>query len=106
MTFYDALIADADADARTLVRVDRADDRAVVTLDDPDRLNVLSASLTSQLRAARSRSRGVRRAAVLYHGRVPAVGREHAGPLAVEREEPARAERPGLTVKASCPHAE
>jgi len=52
MTFYDDLIADADADARTLVRVDRAEDRAVVTLDDPDKLNVLSAGLTRQLRAA------------------------------------------------------
>jgi 2-(1,2-epoxy-1,2-dihydrophenyl)acetyl-CoA isomerase len=52
MTFYDDLIAHADADPRTLVRVDRADDRAVVTLNDPDKLNVLSAGLTRQLRAA------------------------------------------------------
>lgn len=52
MTFYDDLIADADAETRALVRVDRGDDRAVVTLDDPDKLNVLSAGLTRQLRAA------------------------------------------------------
>jgi 2-(1,2-epoxy-1,2-dihydrophenyl)acetyl-CoA isomerase len=52
MTFYDDLIADADEDSRTLVRVDRKEDRAVVTLDDPDKLNVLSAGLTRQLRMA------------------------------------------------------
>jgi 2-(1,2-epoxy-1,2-dihydrophenyl)acetyl-CoA isomerase len=52
MTFYDDLIADGDGDPRTLVSIDRRDDRAVVTLDDPDKLNVLSAGLTRQLRAA------------------------------------------------------
>jgi 2-(1,2-epoxy-1,2-dihydrophenyl)acetyl-CoA isomerase len=52
MTFYDELIADAERDTRTLVRIDRADDRAVVTLDDPDKLNALSAGLTRQLRGA------------------------------------------------------
>jgi 2-(1,2-epoxy-1,2-dihydrophenyl)acetyl-CoA isomerase len=52
MTFYDDLIADGDDEARTLVRIERAGDRAVVTLDDPDKLNVLSAGLTRQLRAA------------------------------------------------------
>ncbi len=52
MTFYDDLIADAQDEARKLVRVERADDRATVTLDDPDKLNVLSAGLTRQLRAA------------------------------------------------------
>ena len=51
MTFYDDLIADADADPRTLVRVERGADRAVVTLDDPGKLNVLSAGLTRQLKA-------------------------------------------------------
>jgi 2-(1,2-epoxy-1,2-dihydrophenyl)acetyl-CoA isomerase len=52
MTFYDDLIADARDDSRTLVRIERAGDRAVVTLDDPDKLNVLSAGLTRQLREA------------------------------------------------------
>jgi 2-(1,2-epoxy-1,2-dihydrophenyl)acetyl-CoA isomerase len=35
-----------------LVRVDRADDRAIVTLDDPAKLNTLSAPLVQQLKAA------------------------------------------------------
>jgi hypothetical protein len=35
MTFYDNLLADADRDTRTLVHVDRADDRAVVTRERP-----------------------------------------------------------------------
>lgn len=52
MTFYDDLIADARDDSRAFVRTERAGDRAIVTLDDPDKLNVLSAGLTRQLRAA------------------------------------------------------
>jgi 2-(1,2-epoxy-1,2-dihydrophenyl)acetyl-CoA isomerase len=52
MTFYTGLVADADHDAQTLVRVQYKPDRAVVTLDDPNKLNVLSASLTRQLKAA------------------------------------------------------
>ena len=52
MTFYNSLVADADHEAETLVRVERGTDRAVVTLDDPDKLNVLSAPLTRQLKAA------------------------------------------------------
>jgi 2-(1,2-epoxy-1,2-dihydrophenyl)acetyl-CoA isomerase len=52
MTFYDDLIADADDNTQTLVRVKRSTDRAVVTLDDPDKLNVLSAALTRQLASA------------------------------------------------------
>ena len=48
----DEVLAGA-ADAPRCVRVERpAPDRAVVTLDDPDKLNVLSAALTLQLRAA------------------------------------------------------
>lgn len=50
MTFYDDLRANADDDPKTLVRVDRGTDRAVVILDDPDKLNVLSAPLTRQLK--------------------------------------------------------
>ncbi len=52
MTFYNDLISDADDHTETLVRVQRDADRAVVTLDDPDKLNVLSAPLTRQLKAA------------------------------------------------------
>jgi 2-(1,2-epoxy-1,2-dihydrophenyl)acetyl-CoA isomerase len=52
MTFYNELVADADHEAQTLVRVQQNADRAVVTLDDPNKLNVLSAPLTRQLKAA------------------------------------------------------
>jgi 2-(1,2-epoxy-1,2-dihydrophenyl)acetyl-CoA isomerase len=52
MTFYNDLVADADREARTLVGVRSDTDRAVVTLHDPDKLNVLSAPLTRQLKAA------------------------------------------------------
>lgn len=51
MTFYNSLIVDAGQETRTLVRAERASDRAIVTLDDPDKLNVLSAPLTRQLKA-------------------------------------------------------
>ena len=52
MTFYNDLVADADHEAHTFVRVQRDNDRAMVTLDDTDKLNVLSAPLTRQLKAA------------------------------------------------------
>ncbi|MGB9183195.1 MAG: enoyl-CoA hydratase/isomerase family protein [Solirubrobacteraceae bacterium] len=52
MTFYDALLADAATESEPLVRVERSTDRAVVTLDDPDKRNVLSAALTTQLKTA------------------------------------------------------
>ncbi|HEY2770866.1 MAG TPA: enoyl-CoA hydratase/isomerase family protein [Solirubrobacteraceae bacterium] len=52
MTFYDELIAAGRQGGETLVRVERGADRAVVTLDDPDKLNVLSAPLVLQFRAA------------------------------------------------------
>jgi 2-(1,2-epoxy-1,2-dihydrophenyl)acetyl-CoA isomerase len=52
MTFYNELVADADHEAQTLVRVQQNRDRAVVTLDDPNKVNVLSAPLTRQLKAA------------------------------------------------------
>ncbi|MHC9291356.1 enoyl-CoA hydratase/isomerase family protein [Mycobacterium sp. LTG2003] len=48
---YRTMVADGDdPQAPARVRVERSGDRAVVTLDDPDRLNVLSAPLTRQLR--------------------------------------------------------
>jgi len=46
---YQEFVAEARADARTLVAVERAGAHAVVTLDDPDRLNPLSGPLTVQL---------------------------------------------------------
>lgn len=48
---YRSMVADGDDRAAPQrVRVVRTDDRAVVTLDEPDRLNVLSAPLVRQLR--------------------------------------------------------
>ncbi|HEY8764365.1 MAG TPA: enoyl-CoA hydratase/isomerase family protein [Solirubrobacteraceae bacterium] len=52
MTFYEDLIAQGREHPERLVRVERGTDRAVVTLDDPGKLNVLSAPLVGQLRAA------------------------------------------------------
>ena len=52
MTFYEDLIAHGREHPERLVRVERGTDRAVVTLDDPGKLNVLSAPLVGQLRAA------------------------------------------------------
>jgi 2-(1,2-epoxy-1,2-dihydrophenyl)acetyl-CoA isomerase len=49
---YEALVAEAEADPRVLVRVERAGPIATVTLDDPAKYNVLSAPLTVQLRRA------------------------------------------------------
>ena len=45
---YEELVADAEADPRTLVRVARAGAVATVTLDDPAKYNVLSAPLPVQ----------------------------------------------------------
>lgn len=47
---YEELIAQAEADTRVLVRVERDGAIATVTLDDPAKYNVLSAPLTVQLR--------------------------------------------------------
>ncbi len=49
-TTYETLVADAEADPRTLVRVEQAGPVVTVTLDDPVKYNVLSAPLTVQLR--------------------------------------------------------
>ena len=49
---YEEVIAEGAADARVLVRVERpSPDRAILTLDDPDKRNVLSAGLCMQLQA-------------------------------------------------------
>ena len=52
MTYYDELLAEAGAEQQRLVSVQRASDRATVTLDDAAKLNVLSAPLVLQLKAA------------------------------------------------------
>jgi 2-(1,2-epoxy-1,2-dihydrophenyl)acetyl-CoA isomerase len=52
MTFYEDLVREGRADPARRVHVDRHADRAFVTLDDPQKLNVLSAPLVQQLRAA------------------------------------------------------
>ena len=50
-SLYRTMVADGDdADAPVRVRVEHRGDRAVVTLDEPQRLNVLSAPLVRQLR--------------------------------------------------------
>lgn len=52
-SLYNSMLADGDApEAPRRIRVEHRGDRAVVTLDEPDRLNVLSAPLTRQLRRA------------------------------------------------------
>ena len=52
MTFYEDLVSGGRERSGTLVRVDRGEDRAVVTLDDPGKLNALSAQLVQQLKTA------------------------------------------------------
>jgi 2-(1,2-epoxy-1,2-dihydrophenyl)acetyl-CoA isomerase len=52
MTFYDDLLDRGRNSPEVRVRLERGADRAVVTLDDPDKLNVLSAPLVVQLKAA------------------------------------------------------
>ena len=52
-SLYNGLVAEGDdPDAPRRVDVEHRDDRAIVTLDEPDRLNVLSAPLVRQLRSA------------------------------------------------------
>jgi 2-(1,2-epoxy-1,2-dihydrophenyl)acetyl-CoA isomerase len=46
---YERFIAQCRADPRELVRVERAGAHAIVTMDDPERLNPLSGPLTLQL---------------------------------------------------------
>ena len=49
---YDDFVAEARADSRVLVAVERAESHAIVRLDDPPSLNALSAPLTLQLHDA------------------------------------------------------
>jgi 2-(1,2-epoxy-1,2-dihydrophenyl)acetyl-CoA isomerase len=52
MTFYEDLVSSAREHADALVHVERGADRALITLADPDKLNVLSAPLVQQFRRA------------------------------------------------------
>lgn len=53
MTTYRDVVTEARAHPERLVRVERpSPDRAIVTMDDPGKLNVLSAALTIQLKDA------------------------------------------------------
>jgi 2-(1,2-epoxy-1,2-dihydrophenyl)acetyl-CoA isomerase len=53
MSLYNSMVAEGDdSGAPGRVRVEHRGDRAIVTLDEPDRLNVLSAPLVRQLRRA------------------------------------------------------
>jgi 2-(1,2-epoxy-1,2-dihydrophenyl)acetyl-CoA isomerase len=52
VTFYDELVTSGREHQKAVVRVERGAYRAIVTLDDPAKLNVLSAPLVQQLRAA------------------------------------------------------
>jgi 2-(1,2-epoxy-1,2-dihydrophenyl)acetyl-CoA isomerase len=52
-SLYHSMVADGDdPEAPRRIRVEHRGDRAIVTLDEPDRLNVLSAPLVRQLRRA------------------------------------------------------
>ena len=51
-TSYEQTVRQAREDQTSLVLVDREGSRAVVTLNDPEKLNPLSAALTVQLREA------------------------------------------------------
>lgn len=73
LTYEDVVRAARDRRDRSLVEVHREGSHAIVTLDDPDRLNPLSAELTVQLHdqlAALAADRRVR--AIVLTGRDPA----------------------------------
>jgi 2-(1,2-epoxy-1,2-dihydrophenyl)acetyl-CoA isomerase len=52
MTFYDELVSGGREHPRSIVKVERRASSALVTLDDPSKLNVLSAPLVQQLKLA------------------------------------------------------
>ena len=88
MTFYDELLARGRSQEENLVTVERGADRAVVTLDDPAKLNVLSAPLVLQLRAALEDLAGDRAIrAVVLTGSDP--GFSAGGDLRMMQETPA-----------------
>jgi 2-(1,2-epoxy-1,2-dihydrophenyl)acetyl-CoA isomerase len=70
---YQSIIEAAAEDPRRLVTVEREDGYAVVTLDDPDRMNALGAPLTVQLHAAlREETADPAIRAIVLTGRDPA----------------------------------
>jgi 2-(1,2-epoxy-1,2-dihydrophenyl)acetyl-CoA isomerase len=52
MTFYEDTVRRGVEETERFVSVDRGSDRAIITLEDPDKLNVLTAPLVQQLKAA------------------------------------------------------
>ena len=52
MTFYEDLVSSGREHTEPVIRVERGGDRAIVTLDDPAKLNVLTAALVQQLKSA------------------------------------------------------
>jgi 2-(1,2-epoxy-1,2-dihydrophenyl)acetyl-CoA isomerase len=73
LTYSDVVEAARDGSSRSLVAVQRSGAHAIVTLDDPERLNSLSAELTVQLHdhlAALTGDRTIR--AIVLTGRDPA----------------------------------
>jgi 2-(1,2-epoxy-1,2-dihydrophenyl)acetyl-CoA isomerase len=92
-TTYESLVADARADERELVAMERSEAHAIVRMHDPERLNALSAPLTVQLLAALTdlaEDDGIR--AVVLTGSDPAFSaggdlnlmRDHAHPMVDE----------------------
>lgn len=51
MSTYPELLEDGKAEQRSLVKLERKENRAVLTLSDPGRLNSLTTGLVLQLRA-------------------------------------------------------
>jgi 2-(1,2-epoxy-1,2-dihydrophenyl)acetyl-CoA isomerase len=88
--------ARSDRSERSLVTVERSGAHAIVTLDDPDKLNPLSAQLTVELHdalAALSADPGVR--AIVLTGRDPAFSAGGDLRLMVDVAQPMLRETPG-----------
>jgi 2-(1,2-epoxy-1,2-dihydrophenyl)acetyl-CoA isomerase len=52
MTFYDDLVRDGQQESRSFLSIERKAGWALITLEDPDKLNVLTAPLVQQLKRA------------------------------------------------------
>jgi 2-(1,2-epoxy-1,2-dihydrophenyl)acetyl-CoA isomerase len=102
VTTYADVVAAGRADERELVTVDHRGDRAVVTLADPDKLNVLSAPLMLQLIARTEelvRDPGVRAIVLTGAGRAFSTG----GDLRMMQDAVARFGDPDDTEGATLP---
>jgi len=97
MTFYEDTVRRGLEETERYVSVERGADRAVVTLEDPDKLNVLTAPLVQQLKAALSElvsERSIR--SIVLTGADP--GFSAGGDLRMMEEAPeALASPPGAT---------